>query len=63
MWTEELAAIGRLTRRVWYQLEALAGDVTPVKDELPQGGAADIFDESVPFGLPVFQVGAYRRGA
>jgi hypothetical protein len=60
---EELAAIGRLTRRVWHQLKALASDVTPVKDELRQGGAADIFDESVPFGLPVFQVRAYRRGA
>ena len=59
---EELAAIGRLTRRLWHQLEALAGDVTPVKDELRQGGAADIFDDSVPFSLPSFQVRAYRRG-
>lgn len=60
---EELAAIARLTGLVWHQLEALAGDVTPVKNELRDGGAADIFDESVPFRLPAFQVRAYRRGA
>jgi hypothetical protein len=27
------------------------------------GGAEDIFDESVLFSLPVFQVRAYRRSA
>ena len=60
---DELAAIGGLTRRMWHQLEALAGDVSPVKDELQRGSAEDIFDESVPFSLPSFQVRAYRRGA
>lgn len=60
--TDELAAIATLTRRVWHKLEALAGDVSPVKDELRCRGAADIFDESVPFRLPPFQVKAYRRG-
>jgi hypothetical protein len=29
-------------------LEALAGDVSPVKEKLRRGGADHIFDESVP---------------
>ena len=60
--TNELAAIGTLTRRVWHRLEALAGDVSPVKDKLRRCGAADIFDESEEFSLPSFRVRAYRRG-
>lgn len=47
---------------MWQKLEALAGDVSPVMDELRRRGADDIFDESVPFHLPSFQVRAYRRG-
>jgi hypothetical protein len=60
--SDELAAICALTRRMWQKLEALAGDVTPVMDELRRRDAGDIFDESVPFLLPSFQVRAYRRG-
>jgi hypothetical protein len=35
----------------------------PCVKQLGESATADIFDESVPFGLPVFQVRAYRRGA
>lgn len=60
---EELDAVCALTRRLWNKLQALAGDVSPIKNELRRGHAADIFDESVPFRLPAFQVRAYRKGA
>jgi hypothetical protein len=60
---EELDAVCALTRRLWNKLEALAGDVSPIKNELRRHHAADIFDESVQFRLPVFQVRAYRKGA
>lgn len=59
---DELAAIRTLTRDIWNGLEALAGDVSQIKDELRQHGAADIFDESVSFTLPRFRIRAYRRG-
>jgi hypothetical protein len=60
---EELAAVCALTRRLWHKLEALVGDVSPVKNELRRQRAGDIFDESVQFHLPPFQVRVYRRGA
>lgn len=60
-WPDELAAIRALTRRVWHKLEALAGDVSRLKEELRRRRAADIFDESAPFTMPKFQVMAYRR--
>jgi hypothetical protein len=48
---------------VWHRLEGLAGDVSQIQAELKRYEADDIFDESVPFTLPSFQVRAYRRGA
>lgn len=59
---EELTAIRNLTRTMWRNLEALAGDAAGVKDELRQMGADDIFDDSVEFTLPAFKVRAYRQG-
>lgn len=60
---EELDAVCALTRRLWNKLEALAGDVASVKNELRHRHAADIFDQSIQFRLPAFQVRAYRKGA
>jgi hypothetical protein len=59
---EELASICGLTRNLWNKLKALAGDVNSIENELREDRAADIFDESVPFRLPLFQVKAYRKG-
>ena len=59
---EELAVLCTMTRSVWNKLEALTGDVEQTRDELRALGAADIFDESMPFRLPRFRVRAYRRG-
>lgn len=59
---DELAMLGVFTRTMWNRLEELAGDVSQTKNELRQLGAADIFDESIPFTLPRFRVRAYRRG-
>jgi ribosomal protein RSM22 (predicted rRNA methylase) len=60
---EELDAVCALTRRLWNKLEALAGDVAPIKKELRRRHAGDIFDESIQFRLLSFQVRAYRKGA
>ena len=59
--TENRAALRTLEWRIWARLEALAGDVTPVKEALREMNADKYFDDTKSFGFPDFQARAYRR--
>lgn len=59
---DELAKVATLTHQTWRRLEEESDDVSDVQGELDKKQASDIYDESVPFHLPRFQVRAYRRG-
>lgn len=58
----EQEALANVTRTIWRRLEALAGDVSQIEQELRDMKAADIYDESVRFQMPDFKVRAYHRG-
>jgi hypothetical protein len=59
---EDRAAVRTLTWRLWDTLEALAGDVSAVKEALREEHAAKYFDRTKSFGFSRFRVRAYRRG-
>jgi hypothetical protein len=58
----ELQLIRDLTRSTWRKLEDHAGHAEVIRQQLRSRGAADIFDDTIPFTLPRFMVRVYRRG-